>query len=810
MSGFEPGGGLLSFKPLSSGEAVVSEIEDVGPVRVCVQCFWGQSQVSAFFNHSLGVTIASDEQHSPFKSIPDFKKDFKEHLPEAINLRLYGKLTMCQVTPVFAIKTRRHDRSVVYVNICSCSEVPYNDHDHNAYGNDDIKKHVPSSASPRVIYMVSGPAVHLKSYIESDGEAHVVLQNDTEVTVALRNSIYDIAVHPRVIHEAIQDRTYSQFALISEQALSLLVHCCGEHSFSRYQFTSGEAEGHYVTHESIHRAHHMSDGRTSQTERPSESNETATSIAAIENKGDNQPHTLSLLQPSSIVDSTKHYSPNTPSPHSHSPLLAIPSPLAFRKLHHIAAKPEDLSERPVNAESEAEFDNYSSSPCSSTGKNMSMVHQLMMQQQLSRKSDGTPPSGGSRSRNHSDDKLVSDHPADASHHTLEAHTKSLTMIPNAGFVIKTKRAEDGEDSLSIKVFINVLHHTSVDELLASQTVTLKQSEKPLIIFAEGMSHTRDKDGQNSVLYNVAVGSEYFALPLSAGVMRITDLVYIKKIISAVSLHYGDSLSPESYSLPKLKCGFKGDGIELTTFTFSTVASDPVVALVHDLNALKINQQRAVQEGRSGSDKDSVGCCSHSHEKHHTPRSSCGGKEEHVRRLSGIAFEELTASLNGDDDGQSVMSELTHDWQDDRDQDSEHSLRSSSPGIEPGSGSARRRSTLRLSIFGPSTGGVSSVTNEGRALFTGDDMLQFIGALSVTEGDARRLKGESIVDPRILLGWQMVFPKRGQKHSSLSLFVVTGVRKNKLTRKTEYRISSREQDDFWTQLKRSDAKSGVVF
>lgn len=40
-------------------------------------------------------------------------------------------------------------------------------------------------------------------------------------------------------------------------------------------------------------------------------------------------------------------------------------------------------------------------------------------------------------------------------------------------------------------------------------------------------------------------------------------------------------------------------------------------------------------------------------------------------------------------------------------------------------------------------------------------------------------------------------------------MVTGVRKSSL-RKTEYRLSSRTQDDFWIRLKRSETKSGEDF
>jgi hypothetical protein len=233
-----------------------------------------------------------------------------------------------------------------------------------------------------------------------------------------------------------------------------------------------------------------------------------------------------------------------------------------------------------------------------------------------------------------------------------------------------------------------------------------------------------------------------------------------QIIAAVNHHFGDTLCEDSYSLPRLKHGFKGDAITLTTFTFSTSASDPLVALVHDLEAQRaIEQQAALERDHRQqddcTDRDSL-CSregrSHSREKH-LPRRSLGSQEEHTSALSkhlrGIAFEELTAE--GDD--VSVLTENT-DWHDEH----QTSLRSVCGGHS-------RRSTLRLSIFGSSSGSPPPIHNEGRALLTSDDMLTYIKALSVGEADARHLKMESVSDPRILLGWQVVFPKRNQDHLS---------------------------------------------
>lgn len=44
---------------------------------------------------------------------------------------------------------------------------------------------------------------------------------------------------------------------------------------------------------------------------------------------------------------------------------------------------------------------------------------------------------------------------------------------------------------------------------------------------------------------------------------------------------------------------------------------------------------------------------------------------------------------------------------------------------------------------------------------------------------------------------------------VEIFVVTDMSKNGM-RKTEYRLSTNNQDDFWAKLKRSEAKNGLEF
>lgn len=45
--------------------------------------------------------------------------------------------------------------------------------------------------------------------------------------------------------------------------------------------------------------------------------------------------------------------------------------------------------------------------------------------------------------------------------------------------------------------------------------------------------------------------------------------------------------------------------------------------------------------------------------------------------------------------------------------------------------------------------------------------------------------------------------------AIEIFVVTDMTKNNM-RKTEYRLSTLHQDDFWAKLKRSDSKPGLEF
>eukprot|EP01038_Epipyxis_sp_PR26KG_P013630 gene13630-18291_t len=96
----------------SPEDAIISEIAMFGPVRVCNQCNYGQKEIFANPNNELGMECDFDTTHSEYRKVLKSKK--------------YGSITLCEVFPMFVLKVRRIDMSVVYINICACTSIPNN------------------------------------------------------------------------------------------------------------------------------------------------------------------------------------------------------------------------------------------------------------------------------------------------------------------------------------------------------------------------------------------------------------------------------------------------------------------------------------------------------------------------------------------------------------------------------------------------------------------------------------------------------------------------------------------------------------
>jgi hypothetical protein len=92
----------------------------------------------------------------------------------------------------------------------------------------------------------------------------------------------------------------------------------------------------------------------------------------------------------------------------------------------------------------------------------------------------------------------------------------IKVTPLPGFVIKTKRLLGQKE----KAFINVFHHPQI-ELEPASLSKEKLEDKPFIVIDE-VHTTVDKEGLSSLMFNIAVSSEYFRQPNHAN-PKIADL-----------------------------------------------------------------------------------------------------------------------------------------------------------------------------------------------------------------------------------------------------------------------------------------------
>lgn len=101
--------------------------------------------------------------------------------------------------------------------------------------------------------------------------------------------------------------------------------------------------------------------------------------------------------------------------------------------------------------------------------------------------------------------------------SVQKQSRAVTLIAKPAFVIKSRRTRDDQ----AKVFINVLHHSAIDEMILSGVVRLEPHEEPLTAVGEG--HTcRDRSGAKCVVYNALVASSYIKNSFRKYEKRITD------------------------------------------------------------------------------------------------------------------------------------------------------------------------------------------------------------------------------------------------------------------------------------------------
>jgi hypothetical protein len=186
----------------------------------------------------------------------------------------------------------------------------------------------------------------------------------------------------------------------------------------------------------------------------------------------------------------------------------------------------------------------------------------------------------------------------------------------------------------------------------------------------------------------------------------------------------------SYSLPRLANGFKGD--ELMPMVVPVVAQPKVREDSHQTSALMKGSMKVKSFPNS-----TVGSSHHSGSGNNNGnRSGNNSPTEETMRLR---------STSGAGDEASIISDLTNDQQ-------RNSMSMTSGGI----GSKRHSGTKKLSrksMFDTSQLAINSGNIAGRNLLSGT-MCEFSKDESVDGTIAEMLKKDSVEDPLALLGWQV--------------------------------------------------------
>lgn len=720
--------------------AKVRGMERYGLQRVCRQCNWGQEPVDLQPNDEMGQSVKEHIQNTKHGSRDRTKQ--KENEREAVEwLKKFGKTRILPLTPGFVIKAQPSKGGLpFYVNICTSEGVPFNPESGEEFLGE-------------VVYLVCGPVEE----VENRGARRPA-------------AVCDIVVNPKVLEMCDADFTGSNKIQLSEQALICICQLRDQPQFVSYKY-------YHTPHDYVH---------------PED----------LDDRGSLCSTASSTFEDPMVLARNRVEQEFM----GESPVMAIPPPMVFKRLGQVVSErnvPAEFDQNPASHNSFAE----------ASGQNMSMVHRIMQRGDSVR----IPVLRSEENKNpmrSTDSVTVDPGPLDHGKHTVKKSSrKAITVIPNPGFVIKTKRpmkvtqkeshgwfssvqsshntasgeGSVGSGSLGVheeKVFINVLHHASIDQIMLSEVMQVDLDDRPFVLVGE-MGSVNDKTGQKSVLFNVVVPTEHFKNKYRSHELKISEPRCVKKIITTVNKYFNESLNLDEYTLPKVKGRVKGNVQRVMTFYFNTseVAVENAIKLANDLAVTQAMRNMGLTEpiiGPAGTDRDPMDFHQALYISSNNP--SAPDPAHQLRRSSVASVNSMGSSV----------SEITNDMY------GNESIRSGVDGniFKPSGG-------RRFSLFG---GGEDQRHNiEGQKLLSGD-MTVFLKELSVDQDMAEILREYSSRNPNSLLGWQVLV---ADNETQAAIYVVTELRKNKW-KKTEFRISNMKMDDRWVRLKRSTKKTGLTF
>lgn len=498
-------------------------------------------------------------------------------------------MDICQINPGIVLRTRRPNQSHVYINICTCSQIPYNDDTTYRF------------QAEKLINMICG----------SIG------------TTVKGASVYDIAVHPQVLQEALANPNNE-----SKEQVGLL-YLCQQTLICLSLFTSENDFTQYILDSTIVGNYMMRKDQTNISSNPSETPSQRRSSLRLSTIDEDDTRI-------SFMDSL-NFDPNFVS------YLAIPSMKAIKFLHQLSTKledamrPEPISLQDSMSDKEQRLRSYA------TLHNQRIRAKLLgrtMEQLMVL--DANAPS---------DDRI-----------------RIKELIPYPGFVIKTRRINSDDSPMKQpykKVFINVYHHADIDRVLDRANIILRPEEEPFIAIGE-LTDVSDKEGILSLCYHIVISPKYFQETYISSPNRITDADYIQRILQQLNTHYLDTLDIEHFSLPRIKCGYKGEWIQSMSFTY--VFPNRTKEEIEEIRQEKLSRPKPVDvtsmEGFAApniiSDQTSIDGKAMAPWRKMLPRSSITSNKPTVVGIQSRSSNSLQSGGETSFETESVISDLTTD------------------------------------------------------------------------------------------------------------------------------------------------------
>lgn len=400
----------------------------------------------------------------------------------------------------------------------------------------------------------------------------------------------------------------------------------------------------------------------------------------------------------------------------------------------------------------------------------------------------------------------------------------MTITPYPGFVIKTKRllnqnfmTEDNTllfNSLNAnhdKIFINVFYHDLIE--LEPESYLISSSivnNKPYFITGESF-YVLDKHGTNCLTYNICVNDQYFRNTNQNNIVNfsITSPESIRKIIHKINLNFNDFLDENSYSLPRLNNGYKGETIPQISIPINKknrrkFFQESMLTVEDEVNPnLGGNYNRDSEYSMRSNHRNSINSlddCSVISEltadnllsfestTSHPTSSSYPVSPNNKSYSANSSFNNLNAFVSNKSTPRNSFYEKKKG-----DNISDTNSVSSQSSIN-----SKKNNKKKLKKKSITSSTLSSNINTNLLSYS---MLEYNEKLNLSKNAQANLIEESINNPSVLLGYQIIVMRNDQR-----IVVVLDIRKN-FFNQTEFLICNLTNDSEWVRLRRDRSKTG---